>query len=388
MIIGMKKAVCLASMASNLDNFNRNNVKILQDLGYDVTLASNFHTPEDINSQEKIDSFVAEMDAEGVHIVQIDFSRHIGNIKDQIKSYKQVKELLAQGFDMIHCHAPICAAITRLCARKCRRSCETRVIYTAHGFHFYDGAPAKNWIMFYPVEKWLSKYTDVLITINKEDYRRAKEHFNAKKIVYVPGIGVDTKKFGANNHRDEIRTELGLKDSDIMLLSVGELNENKNHEIVIRALGNLKSSGKLSDNVYYFICGIGDKENDLNSLIRDIGLSDKVKLIGYHSNISDYYDAADVFVFPSFREGLSVSLMEAMASGLPVVCSKIRGNTDLIDEQGGRLFEPNDDKSVADAIGTMIAADRHTVGQYNREKIKMCDISNVNKLMREEYLKK
>ena len=164
-----KKALCLASMASNLDNFNRNNVKLLQELDYDVTLAANFRTSEDSSSQKKINSFRKEMKEDGVHTVQIDFSRKVANVKKQIKSIGQVRRLLAQGYDLIHCHTPICAAITRLCARRYQKKGVTKVIYTAHGFHFFKGAPIKNWIFFFPVEKWLSRYTDVLININKED---------------------------------------------------------------------------------------------------------------------------------------------------------------------------------------------------------------------------
>lgn len=374
-----KKALCLASMASNLDNFNRNNVKILKELGYDVTLASNFHTSEDINSQEKTDSFMNEMEAEGVHIVQIDFSRRIENAGNQIKSYKQVKELLKQGFDLIHCHAPICAAITRMCAKKYRKR-GAKVIYTAHGFHFYDGAPLKNWVVFYPIEKWLSRYTDVLITINKEDYRRACEKFKAGKIVYVPGIGVDIEKFGAHCHGGEIREELGIGSDNTLLLSVGELNGNKNHEIVIRALA------KLEEKPYYVIVGKGEKEAYLQSLITQLGLADRVKLAGFRNDVAVFYDAADAFVFPSFREGLSVALMEAMASGLPVVCGRIRGNTDLIDEGiGGFFFDPDDTDSVTYAIQRLLKADMKKYGSHNLERIKGFDVHTVEKCVFEIY---
>lgn len=378
-----KKALCLASMASNLDNFNRNNVKTLQSLGYDVTLASNFHTSEDINSQEKIDSFVKEMEADGVHIAQVDFSRKIGNIGGQIKSYKQVKELVNQGFDLIHCHAPICAAITRSCAKKYQKSGKSKVIYTAHGFHFYEGAPIKNWLLFYPIEKHYSRYTDVLTTINTEDYKRATEKFKAKKTIYVPGIGVDTAMFGASNKGHEIRKELGLSETDTMLLSVGELNENKNHKVVIKALAELKERGELPDNLHYIIAGIGDKEKELKKQVTESGLNAKVGLVGYRSDIADFYDAADAFLFPSFREGLSVSLMEAMASGLPVICSKIRGNTDLIDDgRGGLFFDSGDSGSARETIRELLNTNKEEMGIYNLQKIKGFDIKKVDETMK------
>lgn len=380
-----KKVLCIASMASNLDNFNRNNVRLLRKLGYEVTLASNFNTKEDTNSQQKIKSFVKEMQAEGIVIKQIDFSRHIGSIRRQLNSFKQVKELLSNRFDLIHCHTPICAAITRICAKKYRRS-GTKVIYTAHGFHFYDGAPAKNWIVYYPIEKWLSKYTDALITINKEDYRRALGCLRAKKVVYIPGIGVDTGKYGKETCGKDIRKDIGIKDTDIVFLSVGELNDNKNHETVIKALGKLKKDTSLLKNIFYVIAGMGEKEVYLKKLIKEYDLLNEVKLIGYCSDMVDLYKAADVFVFPSYREGLSLSLMEAMASGLPVICSKIRGNVDLINQgKGGVFFNPYSVDDLVSAIKYLLKSDRKTMGKYNKNRIRKYDISQIDCYMKRIY---
>lgn len=375
-----KQALCIASVASNLDNFNRNNVKILQELGYEVTLAANFYSKEDINSQEKINDFAKEMRAIGVHIIHIDFVRSPKKAVMQIKSILQVRKLLVRNFDLIHCHTPVCAVIVRTLAQKYQRKYGTRVFYTAHGFHFYTGAPLKNWLIFYPVEKWMSRYTDVLITINKEDYKRAKTKFHAKKTVYVPGIGVDTKKFGTHRRSDEIRKELGIGADEKILLSVGELNENKNHEIVIRALAKCKGR------YHYIIVGQGRKREQLERLIRELELEEKVQLVGFRKDVADFYDAADAFVFPSFREGLSVSLMEAMASGLPVVCSRIRGNIDLIDEdKGGFFFDPADVDSVKVSIGKLMKSDKDMMGSYNHEKIKGFDLKKVEETMQKSY---
>ena len=380
----MKKALCLASMASNLDNFNRDNVKILLSLGYEVTLASNFNSLDDTNSKEKIDHFVSEMKAMGVNIVQIDFSRKIFDIRGNIKSFKQVENLIKQGFDIIHCHAPICAAITRLCARKSQISGISKVIYTAHGFHFYDGAPFLNWLIYYPVEKHLSKYTDVLITINKEDYKRAKDKFYSKQIVYIPGVGVDVSGFCINSNNN-IRNELGLSSSDIFALSVGELNKNKNHIVFIKAMIKLYNSGLLPENFFYVIVVKGTYDKELKELCRLGGLLDRVMFLGFRDDVKSFYSEADFFVFPSFREGLSKSLMEAMASGLPVICSEIRGNTDLIDNEGGFFINPKSVDSVAESISKMIASDRTRYGEHNIQKIHSFDITNVNKIMKSIY---
>ncbi len=340
-----KQALCIASVASNLDNFSRDNVNILQRLGYEVTLAANFHSKEDINSQEKIDAFAKEMRAKKAHVVDIDFTRNPKKIRMLIRSVRQVSRILKRRFDLVHCHSPICAAIVRIEAIRHRRKHGMRVFYTAHGFHFYKGAPLQNWLLYYPVEWLCSWWTDVLITINKEDYHRAKKGLHAGKTVYVPGIGIDLEKFHSGTHTGaNKRKELGLESSDIMLLSVGELRKRKNHEAVIRAIYELENP-----DVKYFICGIGALKSYLISLIQELRLEEQVKLLGYRTDISELCQAADLFVFPSLREGLPVALMEAIACKTPVVCSRIRGNTDLVLDNRC-LFDGKDIKSLVDVL--------------------------------------
>ena len=373
----MKKALMLASVASMIDQFNIPNIKLLQELGYHVDVVADYTNPGNI-SKERSEDLKRRLNEIGAKPIDIPVPRSINPFAVS-KAYKLVKKLITtEHYDLIHCHSPIGGAITRIAAKKERKN-GTKVIYTAHGFHFYSGAPLKNWFIFYPIEKVLSKYTDVLITINKEDYKRATDKFKAKKTVYVPGIGVDTEKFAATYNGDAVRKEYGIKDSDIMLLSVGELNDNKNHEVVIRALA------KLQTKPYYVIVGKGTKESYLNELIKKLGLEKQVILAGFHENVPDYYDAADAYIFPSFREGLSVALMEAMASALPVACSKIRGNTDLIDEKGGFFFEPENVDSVAESLEKILKADKKAMGNYNLEKIKNFDLSVVNNAMDEAY---
>ena len=252
-----------------------------------------------------------------------------------------------------------------------------KIIYPAHGFHFYKGAPKKNWLIFYPIEKVCSNFTDVLITINKEDYAFAKKHMNAKQVEYIPGVGIDTEKFAIPNFNvAEKRMELGLEDKAIMILSVGELNQNKNHEVVIKAISKLENY-----NIHYFIAGKGDKEQYLQKLAKDLGVN--LYLLGYRTDIIELLNAADIFVFPSFREGLSVALMEAMAAGLPCVVSRIRGNIDLIeDNRGGYLCAPNDIEAFSEAIKELSQKEkRNTFGEYNCQSVKHYDIHKVLEMM-------
>jgi glycosyltransferase len=380
----MKKALQLASVASMIDQFNIPNIELLLSLGYHVDVVADYTNPGNI-STERAEELIKILKKMGANPIDIPIPRSLNPIAIG-RAYIQVKKLLsAKHYNLIHCHSPIGGAIARLAAKSERKK-GTRVLYTAHGFHFYHGAPVLNWLIFFPIELYLSKFTDVLITINKEDYHRAKNKFRAKNTVYVPGIGIDLEKFNKKNSGN-IRSELGIKNEDILLLSVGELNKNKNHESVIRALGKMYKDNIFPRNLYYIIVGKGERKKELESMINAIGLKEHIKLLGFRENILDYYSAADIFVFPSFREGLSVSMMEAMGCGLPVICSKIRGNTDLIDSFGGVLFTPNNISSIYKAIKKILRIERkrNDMGAYNRQKIKGFDIKIIQNKMSKLY---
>lgn len=303
-----------------------------------------------------------------------------------LKAYKELKHIIDEGeYDIIHCHTPVGAMLTRLAAKQARKK-GTKVFYTAHGFHFYKGAPAINWILYYPVEKWLSRYTDVLITINKEDYERAKT-FKAGKVCYVPGVGIDLKKFNAGYiDKEQKRKEIGVAPNDFVLLSVGELIPRKNHEVVIRALSVLKQRDKLN-HIEYVICGRGAYEADLKKLAEELGVADHIHFLGYRNDISEICNCADLFVFMSHQEGLPVALMEAMACGLPAVCSNIRGNTDLIEDGVTGLLANNTPEEVAEAISKMKSdtALRNRVASAALQKIKQFDLSSVEDEMTKIY---
>lgn len=264
--------------------------------------------------------------------------------KANIKAYKQLKKLIQENnYDIIHCHTPVAGVLTRLAARKSKN---TTVIYTAHGFHFFKGAPLLNWLIYYPIERFCARYTDKLITINKEDYGRAKRFKlrNNGKVYYVPGVGINLEKI--QNLKVDIKQkkkELGISKNIPILLSVGELNKNKNHEAVLQALSKLKDK-----NFIYLICGRGVLKEYLERKIQELHLENKAKLLGYRSDVIKILKTADLFIFPSKREGLPVSVIEAMAAGLPVIASNVRGNRDLVKQEN--LFEPNDVKTLTSLI--------------------------------------
>lgn len=331
-------------------------IKMLQEEGHVVELAANF--------SEQLCGSVAEL---GCKIHQIPFSRNAYSVKN-IKAYLEIKRLIDMGqYDIVHTHTPNASAIVRLACRKMRKR-GLKVIYTAHGFHFYRGAPVKNWLLFFPVEWICACWTDVLVTINHEDYRRAKRFMRAGKVEYVPGVGIDIEKFQkAEIGREEVRESIGVRATDIVLLSLGELNRNKNHEVVIRALAERKNS-----TVHYIIAGRGELFDYLQRLATRLGVADKVHLLGYREDVASLYCASDIYLLPSFREGLNVSLMEAMASGLPCIASRIRGNVDLIvNERGGLLCQKNQIEDYVMAIEKLCnRVDlRKTMGKFNMKKI-------------------
>jgi glycosyltransferase involved in cell wall biosynthesis len=375
----MKKMLMLASVASMIDQFNMANIAILQKQGYEVHVAANFEQGN-TSSRQRGEDFKQELEEQGIRYYQVDFARDVTKILTNFMAYYQIKALMAANkYQFVHCHSPIGGVWGRLAGH----STQTKIIYTAHGFHFFKGAPLQNWLLYYPIERWLAKYTDVLITINKEDYVRA-EAFKARKVVYVSGVGLDTKKFGKSAvEKKEKRKELGIPDEAQVLLAVGELNKNKNHETIIKALKQLDKS-----DVFLLICGRGPLEKYLKDLARSLNLSNQVRLLGYRTDIAEIYKAADLFVFPSFREGLSVALMEAMAAGLAIVCSDIRGNRDLIvNGKGGCLVKPEDPNKFANNIIKLLKCSevRVAMAAYNQEVVKSLSSSVITAKMREIF---
>lgn len=319
----------------------------------------------------------------GCTIHQIDTSRSPLK-KGNIKAIKQLKMLVErEQYDIVHCHTPVAAMCTRLACRGVRKK-GTKVIYTAHGFHFYKGAPLKNWLIYYPVEKFCSHFTDVLITINNEDYELASEKLKAKKVVYVPGVGIDLEKFSkCTVDINEKRKELGIPENAFVLLSVGELNQNKNHEVIIKAIS--KSS---FNSIHYVVAGIGAKKYYLEQLSMQLNVNDRIHLIGYRSDVNELYKMADVCVFPSIREGLGMCAIEGMASGLPLIVSDNRGTRSYCkNNRNGYVLNAKDVEGFCYAIENLfINKDiRFKMGKINQEEVKKYSILNIQKSMQIIY---
>lgn len=368
------KILYVTTVSGTINAFLVPHIKMLLEQGYQVDIACNITHPI---HQELIEY--------GCKVFNIEFQRSPLSMEN-FRAYKMLKKVIRKGdYKLVHTHTPVASVITRLV---CKNIDDIKVVYTAHGFHFFKNAPIKNWLVYFPIEYWLSRYTDVLITINEEDYLRAQKHFksNNNSIKYLPGVGLDIDEISQIVvNKPKKRKELRVQESDLILLSVGELNKNKNHSTIIKAIAKLENPS-----ICYLICGQGPLEDDLIQLIKDKKLENQVKLLGYREDILEIYKISDVFIFPSFREGLSVALMEAMACGLPIISSNIRGNRDLVKSgEGGFLVHPKDIEGFAKNIDILVSSRnlRIKMGQENSTKIYRYQIKTVLDKLNQIYNK-
>lgn len=373
----MKKVLFVATVVkTHLMQFHIPYLKMFKDMGWETAVASrnDYEDPKDC--------VIPYCDT----YYDIPFAR-IPWKPENLRAYRMVKRIIREGnYDIIHCHTPVGALIARLAALNARKK-GTKVIYTAHGFHFFKGAPLQNWLCYFPFEWLLSFATDVLITINKEDYARAKRILHARRTEYVPGVGIHTEKFRRDTvDPREKRRELGFSDEDFLMLTVAEMTKNKNHITVLKAMERLKGTEAFR-HLHYLIVGRGEQWGSLEKDAEAMGIQDHVHFLGYRSDAPQLYRCCDLFAFVPFREGLSVALMEAMSSGLPVFCSQIRGNTDLVEDGISGIYVKNDPQSVAQAIAALQADPllRARLGAGAAEKALLFDDENVHRMMKEIY---
>lgn len=356
-----------------LTNFSIPIVTVCEKIGIHVTIGLNRKYAPKITCEYPVDFYNAEI------------YRNPFNLKEVWRAFKNACNELKKGdYVGIHCNTPIGGLVGRLAGKRCGIS---KVIYTAHGFHFYKGAPMLNWLLYYPVEKWLARYTDAMITINQEDYslaRRKMKLRNGGKVYYVPGVGIDTSQYKFDvDLRIRKRAELELNDEDIALISMGDLIERKNYSVAIQAVSEAKN-----EKLHYFICGEGSEESHLRGLAEQLNVTRQIHFLGFRADIKELLIASDVFVFTTKQEGLPRSLMEAMASGLPCVASKIRGNTDLLENtEGGFLCNPYDASEFAEKLNLLATntALRETMGKNNLIAVQKFSEETVIKEMQNIY---
>lgn len=364
----MKKALIVTTIQSTIEAFLVPHIKFLEQNGYEVVIATNIF--KEISKDLKNNRYF-----------NLPFSRNPLS-KQNFKAMVVLKKIMRdEKFDMIYVHTPIAAFISRYVAMKEKQK---NVIYMAHGFHFFKGAPLINWLIYYPLEFVASKWTDKLITINQEDYEAAKK-FKLKKngkVYKVDGIGVDITKYSFGD-REKIRKELSIAEDEKVLLMIGELNKNKNQVQLLNILENLKNKGK---NVRGIFVGVGNQEKKLKDIVKTKGL--KVDFLGYRKDIADIIASCDILCSMSYREGLPRNLMEGMCQGKPLLVTNIRGNRDIVvNGESGYIIELNEVEEASEKTITLLENNDiyNKMSKNAVDFVKKYSIEKVLKDMREVY---
>lgn len=373
----MKKALIVTALARFTKSFLTNDIITLQSMGYEVHCAANINHV----GAECMPEYFEKMN---VTFHQINFSSSKPLSMETIKSYKEMAKLFKKiRYDLIHCHTPIAGAIARFAGRKQRRR-GSIIIYTTHGFYFHKHSSKKTWLVFHTIEDIMSKYCDAIITINKEDYANAKQ-MHCQNVFYIPGVGVDTKRFrNVVVDRAKYRERLGIQQNQVLILAVGELSHRKNHQIIVKAL----SQAHIPQAVF-MICGNAmtdaNTKSELEQLAREKGVD--LRLMGLRDDIPQICKCADIGVMPSTREGLGLSGIEMLASGLPVVASNVHGIVDYINDGiDGYLCEPYDVNAFAEAIKQLVDQEiRDSMVDACQKAAEPFDIENSCRAMQKIY---
>lgn len=321
-----KKILYVATVDIHIKSFHLPYLKMMHDKGWEVHVAT--------NGREKFPY------CDKKHTICMERSPFKPN---NLKAIKQMKELLKkEHFDIIHCHTPMGSVVTRIAAKEARKN-GTRVIYTAHGFHFYTGAPLINWLLFYPVEKYLAKYTDTLITINKEDYNRAKKKFSKRchDIQYVPGVGIDPKKFDFKmtaKEKHDLRASLGLKDDDFVMIYPARLDKNKNQGFLIKCMSELVES---NSKIHLLLPGPDELNGKYQRLAKKLEVETNVHFLGYRNDIPKLLKISNIAVSSSRREGLPINIIESSIIHMPIVATRCRGISDILDKYENSYIASN-----------------------------------------------
>lgn len=365
----MKKVLYVTTVSRTINAFLIPHINMLLDNGYEVHCACSIDKPVD-----------KELQRRGVKIFEVPFSRNplgIGNIKAFIK-LEELQRI--NDYDIVHVHTPIAAIYGRLLKLNFP---SLRIIYTAHGYHFLKGGSKLGWILYYPIEKIMAKFTDVTININKEDYEITKEKLKPKKCYLLNGVGLDLDKYKKLSSKEiqEKRKEFGLKDKDFVVLMIAEINKNKNHIQLINAMDILKDK---YPNIKVLCIGDGTLKESLEKQIILRNLQNNIFMLGYRLDVNKLINISDIGMLLSRREGLPRNIMEFMACGRKVIATDIRGCRDLIcDETIGTLVNVDDYESTAKAIEKYYILNDKSFEVS--EEIRKYDIDSINSKLLKIY---
>ena len=386
----MKKALIVTHVSGFLLKFCMNDVEILQKMGYEVHYASNRNEKGYLYEE-------TQLSERNIIFHHVDIARSPYMFKMNFQALKQlIKIINEENIQLIHCHTPVGGMLGRLAGRFCSLKKKPKVIYTAHGFHFFKGAPLLNNTIFYSVEKLLAPFTDAIVVINEEDYINARKlHLRKGGRVYkMPGVGIDRERFfpAGEEEKQSLRKKFQIPEDVFMILSVGELNENKNHKVVLDAVQKIKKTEEATgrdEKICYGICGDGFFRNEIRDYAAKLGINSRVFFWGYCHDIRHYYAMADLTFFPSIREGLGMAGIESLAMGIPVLAADNRGTREyMVNGKNGFVYNCRDVDGFLRgiySIKNMSADDRNQMKKYCCDSVEKFDTKYARQMLQKIY---
>ena len=259
---------------------------------------------------------------------------------NNIKAIRELKAITKKHqFDLVHCHTAMASVVTRLACLETRKR-GTKLLYTAHGFHFFKGGSLKNWLLYYPVEKLLSRYTDAIITINQEDFKLISDKgFKTKGHLLESGMGVSTQRFYPVDTatKMELRSKKGYASDAFILIYVAEFIHRKNHQFI---LDEVEGLAKEIHGLKIIFAGRGQLLEKMKAYAITKKIDDLVDFLGFRMDVNELMNLADLGISASRQEGLGLNLAEELFCGLPVVATNDRGHREIIkDGYNGFMFE-------------------------------------------------
>ena len=364
------KKVLFVSHTANFSKFNRPFMRWFMEQGYEVHYASAGEEPV--------------LDCHRHFTIPLERSPYSWN---NVKACRMLQKIIRQErYQLIHCHTPMGGVVARLAAREARRQ-GAKVLYTAHGFHFYQGAPWVNWVLYYTMEKLLSHWTECIITLNEEDYQLACRHFHTQ-VVKIDGVGVSLRRFHPLSLQEKLalRQTFHLSQEDFVLVYVAEFIVRKNHRFLLESLNTLRRE---IPHLKVLLAGNGLLLDEMGRLARDLQVEDLVQFLGYRRDVEKLYQIADAAISTSTQEGLPINVVESMASGLPVVCAKIRGQTDVIQPgRNGYLYDLGDRAGMEQSICALYQRPqlRQEMGIHNLQDVQRYSLEHALQNMEGIYL--
>jgi glycosyltransferase involved in cell wall biosynthesis len=320
----------------------------------------------------------------------VQWSRNPLDPRNLLATPQKIRDIVSrERYDIIHVHTPVAAFVTRYALKDLRKQLQVKVIYTAHGFHFYTGGnPLKN-AVFIGLEKLAGGWTDYLVTVNHEDYAATSEQLAIPPACarYIPSaIGVDLNYYNLNlvsaADVERVRQEFGISPETPLLLSIAEFTARKCHSDTIRAFAKLDRA-----TVHLAIAGSGPLLESMKQLAVELGVADRIHFLGRRGDIPTLMKAATANILASKQEGLPRCVLESLALELPTIGTKIRGTQDLLEGGCGILVELGDIEGLAQAMAQILDRpdEAKAMAQRGRERVSAYDLQSIIKLHEDLY---